>query len=478
MMDVLDLIFVCVIALATGSLGWVLGRFMAPTPPRSKPDAPGQRDAAAKALSPSPTRRARPSITRPGQRRFAACVEVSPPSRAGVSALEQVDREALERIGVQLSRQLEGCDGLRIGDRSLDFCFVAPNPRSAQQSLGDALRQIDADPGLPGLASDCEIRAAIVDIGDGQASHAAFRAASDRLRKVEAHEARVVFADSSTVSQGVDSDIDFARRLMNALKTNEATLHYQPKLDVREARFHSAEALFRWSPAGSDPVTISELIKISERLGFIEDLTLWSLERATTDQLLLLDHGIELKTFVNLSGQLLSDSEFTLRAIDILKSASGRIGLEITETSVIGNQKRALANLELYSAAGAEIAIDDYGTGLSSLRYLKRIPAQELKVDREFIMDLTNSHRDPMIVRSTIDLAHALGLRVTAEGVDDPTKMALLKVMGCDLLQGFHIARPMPLTDLIDFMHDTERQKSLIESKVSLLSSTGGVKNG
>ena len=128
----------------------------------------------------------------------------------------------------------------------------------------------------------------------------------------------------------------------------------------------------------------------------------------------------------------------------------------------------------MYRSAGAQIGIDDYGTGLSSLRYLKRIPADELKIDRDFIKDLTKSHRDPMIVRSTIDLAHALGLSVTAEGVDDATQMALLKVMGCDQLQGFLIAKPMPLSDLVEFMNDTERQQSVINPEVSLLQKRAG----
>jgi len=253
------------------------------------------------------------------------------------------------------------------------------------------------------------------------------------------------------------------------LQSGRTSLVYQPKLDVRSQSFHTAEALFRWKSRDGCQLNIGELIILAEQYGAIEELTLWALRRAVSDQLELLDHGVELKTFVNLSGNLISDSEFTLKAIDILKGASGRIGLEITETSVIEHAGHALANLELYSAAGAEIAIDDYGTGLSSLRYLKRIPAHELKIDREFVKDLTNSHRDPMIVRSTIDLAHALGMKVTAEGVDCPTKLALLKVMGCDQLQGYHVAKPMPLTDLIAFINDSEVHLSHVNSKPSLL---------
>ncbi len=266
------------------------------------------------------------------------------------------------------------------------------------------------------------------------------------------------------------SSRDLASDLRDALKSSQVSLAYQPKLDVRNQCFRSAEALFRWDEAQGRTHSIGDIIICAEKHGVIQELTLWTLRRAVSDQLELMDQGIELKTFVNLSGALISDSEFTLKAVEIIKGASGRIGIEITETSVIEHANHALANLDLYAAAGAEIAIDDYGTGLSSLRYLRRIPAQELKIDREFIKDLTRSHRDPMIVRSTIDLAHALGLSVTAEGVDEPTKLALLKVMGCDQLQGFHIAKPMSLAALVTFINDQKVHLSSLNSKTAQLS--------
>ena len=270
---------------------------------------------------------------------------------------------------------------------------------------------------------------------------------------------------------------ELAQHLLAALQANEVSLHYQPKLDSRTSTFPGAEALFRWESGHGKAYSTEQIITQAEKTGAIRDLTLWTLKRAISDQLTLIDHGLDITLHVNMSGRLLSDSEFTLQAIEIIKSAQGRIGIEITETAVIEHPVHALANLDLYCAAGAPIAIDDYGMGLSSLSYLKRIPAQELKIDREYIRDLTHSNRDPMIVRSTIDLAHALDLRVTAEGVDDSMKLALLKVMGCDFLQGFHIARPMPLESFIAFMHDIESQKSIANPELSLLPKAAGGAN-
>ena len=134
----------------------------------------------------------------------------------------------------------------------------------------------------------------------------------------------------------------------------------------------------------------------------------------------------------------------------------GRIGLEITETAVIQDPEAALANLRALADAGIRIAIDDYGSGLSSLSYLKQLPASELKIDQMFISGLIDSHRDPLLVRSSIDLAHALDMEVTAEGVDSPAALALLKVMGCDVIQGFLIAQPMRLGELRAFLDARE----------------------
>ncbi|UAB77169.1 EAL domain-containing protein [Erythrobacter sp. SCSIO 43205] len=274
---------------------------------------------------------------------------------------------------------------------------------------------------------------------------------------------------TASAASGKTESSHIASSARSALRNGLTHLAYQPKLNLRQQCFGSAEALLRFDDSKLRSKSISDIIAAAEQSDIIEELTLWTMKQAVEDQLELIDQGIGVTTFINLSASLISDSEFTLKAIDVIKGACGKVGIEITETAIIENTQHALANLELYRAAGAQIAIDDYGTGLSSLSYLKQMPAQELKIDREFIKDLTSSHRDPMIVRSTIELAHALGLKVTAEGIEDATQLALLKVMGCDLLQGFFIARPMPLSALIEFLSDEEKLKSVMNPEVSLL---------
>jgi EAL domain-containing protein (putative c-di-GMP-specific phosphodiesterase class I) len=141
-----------------------------------------------------------------------------------------------------------------------------------------------------------------------------------------------------------------------------------------------------------------------------------------------------------------------------VEASGARLGFEITETSVIGDPESAIVNLNVFAAIGIVIAIDDYGAGLSSLAYLKQLPARELKIDKLFVTQLTSSNRDPLIVRSTIDLAHALEMEVVAEGVETQAAMALLSVMGCDMIQGFLISRPINLDALIHFMEDGNYQ--------------------
>lgn len=242
-----------------------------------------------------------------------------------------------------------------------------------------------------------------------------------------------------------------------AIRTGELTLHYQPKLDCRTAKISGAEALSRWTLPDGTCLPPQEFVAQAEALGGISELTVWTVEQALKDSRALEDGSLGGPIFINLSGKLVT-AQFTEQLIALAGSDANRLGLEITETAVLENPEEALNCLFALRDAGIALAIDDYGAGLSSLSYLKQIPAEELKIDQKFIRGITRSHRDPMIVRSTIDLCHGLGMKVTAEGVEDQMTASLLGVMGCDLIQGYFISRALPLQGLLDFI---ERQPSL-----------------
>jgi EAL domain-containing protein (putative c-di-GMP-specific phosphodiesterase class I) len=250
------------------------------------------------------------------------------------------------------------------------------------------------------------------------------------------------------------AEADLLAKLDRAIANDHLHIAYQPKLDARENRICGAEALLRWDALGGLDTNVEQLIQAAESGGRIAAVTNWVIDRVIRDIQTETAASPELKFWVNLSGVLLVDDQFIGQLIDRIGPKNHRIGLEITETAVIEDPERAIANLTSIANCGIDLAIDDYGTGVSSLAYLKQMPVREMKIDRAFVANLTSSNRDPLIIRSTIELAHALEMTVTAEGVDNAISQALLTVMGCDYLQGHHIGKPMPLGDLHALIRD------------------------
>ena len=245
-------------------------------------------------------------------------------------------------------------------------------------------------------------------------------------------------------------NLSLVGELMAAMRNGEFSLNYQPKYDLREDRITGVEALARWTHPRRGFVSPDLFIGMAEETGHIRPLTEWTVRQAIADQRALDAAGQPLMISVNISGRLLSDSGFADFCLKAVEEWQARLCFEITETAVIDNPEKALAIIDRFAAAGIGVSIDDYGSGLSSLAYLKQIRADELKIDKAFILTLDQSGRDALLVKSTIDLAHSLGLKVTAEGVETPTALALLRGMGCDLAQGYLIGRPMPLAALIE----------------------------
>jgi EAL domain-containing protein (putative c-di-GMP-specific phosphodiesterase class I)/GGDEF domain-containing protein len=272
-------------------------------------------------------------------------------------------------------------------------------------------------------------------------------------------EQRTVLRDLSRGTPAFDR-LTLTRDLRHALAKGEMFLQYQPKLHLRSQQVAGAEALVRWQHPTRGLILPGDFIPVAEESREIGPLTLWTLRRVIADQRRLAAHGHDIVLSINISGQLLADTGFVKEACRLVSGSAARIGFEITETSVIRDPETAIGHLRTFADIGIPIAIDDYGAGLSSLAYLKQLPACELKIDKMFVLQLTSSNRDPLIVRSTIDLAHALEMEVTAEGVESQAALALLSVMGCDIAQGFLISRPISFDALQRFLdggNDPER---------------------
>jgi EAL domain-containing protein (putative c-di-GMP-specific phosphodiesterase class I)/GGDEF domain-containing protein len=238
--------------------------------------------------------------------------------------------------------------------------------------------------------------------------------------------------------------------LIGALESEQVWMAYQPKFDLRENAITGVEGLMRWNHPRRGFIAPDLFIGMAEETGQIRALTEWGVRRVIADQKALASTGHVLQMSVNISGRLLSDETFARFALDAVADAEGKICFEITETAVIDNPEVALGIIDRFSAAGIKVSIDDYGSGLSSLAYLKRIAADELKIDKAFVLSLDESAKDALLVKSTIDLAHSLGMSVTAEGVETGTALALLRGMGCDTAQGYFIAKALPMAGLIE----------------------------
>jgi len=240
--------------------------------------------------------------------------------------------------------------------------------------------------------------------------------------------------------------------MLDALTTGDVTLHYQPKMQTSDGVVTSVEALCRWRHPERGPIYPDVFIPIAEETGQIRALTEWCFVQAIKDQATLHAAGHDLTIALNISGRLLADESFKDKVLEFASSVETKLCLEITETAVIDNPEMATDAIAAFRDAGMKISIDDYGSGLSSLSYLKLLNADELKVDKSLVVGVAESQRDRLIMKSTIDLAHGLGMSVVAEGVEDSTLATCLSLLGCDVIQGYWLSKPLTLTDLLEFM--------------------------
>lgn len=256
---------------------------------------------------------------------------------------------------------------------------------------------------------------------------------------------------SPTMDEHSPRRLTLMGELKRALERGELQLYYQPKIDLASSSVIGVEALVRWPHMEHGFIPPEEFIGLAERTRMIRPLSQWVLERAFQTCANWHQAGRALIVSINLSTKDLHDPELP----DQIAGIAAKTGLqpewivfEITEGSIMMDPLRVLAIVERLRGMGFQLSIDDFGTGYSSLSYLKKLPVSELKIDKSFVMDMLASESDAVIVRATVDLAHNLGLKVTAEGIENPEALEMLKQFGCDIGQGFLFARPMPKAEL------------------------------
>jgi diguanylate cyclase (GGDEF)-like protein len=235
--------------------------------------------------------------------------------------------------------------------------------------------------------------------------------------------------------------------LRSAISDGHIQLYYQPKADLRTGRIIGAEALARWDHPEFGIVGPSEFVPIAEQTGLITPLTSFVLDAAIRQVRAWKDGGLELSIAVNLSARSFLDTQLAVEIPRLLAKwdvEAELLELEITESMLMADPARAEATLERLSQIGLTLSVDDFGTGYSSLANLKRLPVDTIKIDKSFVMEMAVDASDAAIVRSTIDLAHNLGLTVVAEGVESEDAWRHLESLGCDFAQGYYLARPLP----------------------------------
>jgi diguanylate cyclase len=248
--------------------------------------------------------------------------------------------------------------------------------------------------------------------------------------------------------------------LRQAIGRADLVLHYQPKVDAHTGEVLGVEALVRWQHPDHGLLPPGAFIPLAERTGLIAPLTHYVLDAALRQCRDWRRAGHELAIAVNVSARSLLDLSFPDQIDGLLarwEVPARLLMVEITESTIMADPTHALEILGRLNTMGVQVAIDDFGTGYSSMAHLKSLPVHELKIDRSFVSQMTSNTSDAVIVRSTVDLGRNLGLRVVAEGVEDPQTLRELDALGCHAIQGYYVSRPVPADDLI---HWLERQQA------------------
>lgn len=247
-------------------------------------------------------------------------------------------------------------------------------------------------------------------------------------------------------------------------KNEELFLVYQPKINLVTGKVQGAEALIRWVNDNLGFVPPDEFIGLAEQAGLIDQVTQWVMTRSVRDLLHFKSKNLEISVAINLSTQDVENKELLEYFKTLLKAnniKSSEIDLEVTESNIVADAATATTHLQNLREEGFEIAIDDFGTGYSSLAYLKNLPVTLIKIDRSFVMELSDNKDDQTLVKTTLQLARSFNLKVVAEGVENKASLQLLTDWGCDYAQGYYIAKPLPVDDLVNFV--TDYNKAVID---------------
>ncbi|MGO9960394.1 MAG: putative bifunctional diguanylate cyclase/phosphodiesterase [Solirubrobacteraceae bacterium] len=333
-----------------------------------------------------------------------------------------------DEFGILLSADAGSVAGLELALRRIQKCVSAPF------TVDEFSLEVGASVGVASFPQD------------GEDSHALLRCAD--VAMYAAKEAQTGYKIySAEQNQHSVRRLSILADIRHALASDEIVVHFQPIVDVDDLSVRGAEALVRWEHPARGLIPPAAFVQIVEQTGLIGPLTRHVLERSIAECAGWRRAGRQLSVAVNLSVRNLLDRDLPAEIGRLLAAYSlpaDALGLEITERMIMSDPERALATVGRLSELGVRLSVDDFGTGYSSLANLRRMPITDLKIDRSFVSPMLRSESDLIIVSSTINLGHDLGLKIIAEGVEDGATLDRLAAMRCDLAQGYHVSRPMP----------------------------------
>ncbi|MCL6682353.1 EAL domain-containing protein [Sphingomonas alba] len=358
------------------------------------------------------------------------------------------ERQFIEQIVARLTL---GQENRRIyqGDEGI-FAWFAPKGTPFASHL-DALHALFRSPVRVGGTSIDAVLSFGVELGSSRSPTSRLGSALVAADDADTESLKWKFHDPARL-EDVPWRLSLLSQLDKAIENGEVWLAYQPKLDLATRRTIGAEALARWTHPEKGPISPVEFISAAEQHDRIEPLTDFVLDKAVEAAANIGKRGIEFEIAVNLSARMLTDRRLPARVAAVLDKHGlepGKLTLELTETAAVSGTGYGIELLAGLRELGVKIAIDDYGTGLSTLEYLKKIPASEIKIDQSFVKSMRDNRSDLIMVQSTIALAHSLGRTVVAEGVEDPQSLEQLTMLKCDIAQGFIVGRPMSYEEIV-----------------------------
>lgn len=372
-----------------------------------------------------------------------------------------VGDEVLKRVGERLVRLMDKDITIsRLGGD--EFAFVVSNLEHHTQAVNVAEETIEA------LEQIVEIEHYRIYVGASVGIAYYPQHGKDANTLIQRADVAMYEAKKSACGYAVyDLDKDqnsvgrlaIVRDLKNAIDDNSLCLHFQPKSEVASGEVLGVEALLRWSHPELGIIPPEEIVEVAEQTGLIRPLTNWVLNTAIYQCAQWLIRGIHARVAVNLSVKNLQDKDLTNEVkhlLNVWQVPPSYLELEITESAMMADPIRAVEVLKELDIMGIHLSVDDFGTGFSSLAYLKSLPVDELKIHKSFVVDMCRVENDAVIVKSTIDLAHNLGLKVIAEGVQDKQTWEMLSLLGCDTIQGYYISCPLTAKDLEDWLRKNQ----------------------